>query len=392
MESSSSNKRKAYEHLRNAPGMLAVFDMNELPTKTDSNVCCNAQNVHPILPHYQYDLVTESMSHDAISILLNPSNETQLITFLQGCGIIAAAQQCVYCGGGMRLKKDKTSWFWLCTRRVDGVKCNRGKFSVFDGTFLSKKKLSIQQVLWLIWNFVHHLNEQQCKQYMSIGQNNDKAVVKWYKVCRRICGDCIRKNPPKLGGFGVIVQMDESYFAGAPKYGKGRRSGDESWDNFDKWGFALTTRGSLDCYIQQVDAGRSHKTFMPIINEHCLDGTVFCSDGWKSYLKLAEHLDLEDVVHFPVNHTVNYVDPITGAHTQTVEGLWRHCKEFLPRFGMKPKDLGSYLDHFMWHRYCKQRKLDMFKFFLSCAAELYPPTSKQLPCAVFQESVIEEHI
>ena len=87
---------------------------------------------------------------------------------------------------------------------------------MFDGTFLSKKKLSIQQVLWLIWNFVHHLNEQQCKQYMSIGQNNDKAVVKWYKVCRRICGDCIRKNPPKLGGFGVIVQMDESYFAGAP--------------------------------------------------------------------------------------------------------------------------------------------------------------------------------
>ena len=150
MESSSSNKRKAYEHLTNAPDMLPVFDMNELPTKTDCNVCCNAQNMHPILPHYQYDLVTESMSHDAISILLNPSNETQLITFVQGCGIIAAAQQCVYCGGGMRLKKDKTSWFWLCTRRVDGVKCNRGKFSVFDGTFLFKKKLSIQQLLWLI--------------------------------------------------------------------------------------------------------------------------------------------------------------------------------------------------------------------------------------------------
>ena len=79
---------------------------------------------------------------------------------------------------------------------------------------------------------------------MSIGQKNDKAVVKWYKLCRHICGDWIRKNPPKLGGFGVIVEMDESYFAGAPKYGKGRRSGDGSWDNFDKWGFALTTRGS----------------------------------------------------------------------------------------------------------------------------------------------------
>jgi len=46
--------------------------------------CCNAQNVHPILPHYQQALVTESMSHDAISMLLNPSNETQLMAFLQG--------------------------------------------------------------------------------------------------------------------------------------------------------------------------------------------------------------------------------------------------------------------------------------------------------------------
>ena len=113
--------------------------------------------------------------------------------------------------------------------------------------------------------------------------------------------------------------------------------------------------------------------------------------GRLEVILLAEHLELEDVVHFPVNHTENYVDPITGAHTQTVEGLWRHCKEFLPRFGMKP-DLGSYLDHFIWHRYCKQRKLDMFKFFLRCAAELYSPTSKQLPHAVLQENVIEEHI
>ena len=100
MESYSTNTRKAYEHLTNASELVPVFGMNKIPRKTDSNGCCNDQNVHPILPHYQHYLVTETMSHDAISMLLNPSNETQLLTFLQGCGIIAVAQQCVYCSGG----------------------------------------------------------------------------------------------------------------------------------------------------------------------------------------------------------------------------------------------------------------------------------------------------
>ena len=77
-----------------------------------------------------------------------------------------------------------------------------------------------------------------------------------------------------------------------------------------------------------------------------MDGTIFCSDGWKAYNRLKEHLNLEDVLHFPVNHSENFVDPITGSHTQTIEGLWRHAKEFLPSFGMKPKDLNTYIGTF----------------------------------------------
>ena len=60
------------------------------------------------------------------------------------------------------------------------------------------------------------------------------------------------------------------------------------------------------------------------------------------------NLDLEDVLHYPVNHSKNYVNPETGAHTQTIEGLWSHVKNFLPIHGMNPRDLGSYLGWFMW--------------------------------------------
>ena len=360
----------------------SMFPINENAIAGDNPatpVSFEVQNVHPALARDQFDAKTEHMSHDDLLAIIDPSREKDLIRMLQECGVVASQQQCVYCGGQMRIVKDKTSWFWICTKRVDGVKCNRGKFSVFDGSFLSNKKMSLRNVMFFVWHFVHHLSEQQCKQYMSIGESSNCAVVKWYKMCRNICGEWIEKNPPKLGGFGKIVEMDESYFAGAPKYGKGRRLGEGAWVGFDKWGFGLIERGSLDCRIELVDASRSRKTLLPIINRHCLPGSIFCSDSWKAYNALADHLDLEDVLYFPVNHSENYVNPNTGAHTQTVEGLWRHCKDFLPNFGMKPKDLGSYVRQFMWHRYAKQRKLDMFLFFLKCASEIYPPTISNLP-------------
>ena len=47
-------------------------------------------------------------------------------------------------------------------------------------------------------------------------------------------------------------------------------------------------------------------------------------------------------MHYAVNHSENFVDPDTGAHTQTVEGFWRQCKSYLPSFGLKPKYLRIY--------------------------------------------------
>ena len=45
---------------------------------------------------------------------------------------------------------------------------------------------------------------------------------------------------------------------------------------------------------------------------------------------MAKHLDLEDVLQYPVNHSKSYVDPEIGAHTQTIEDLRGHLKEFFP--------------------------------------------------------------
>ena len=117
---------------------------------------------------------------------------------LQETGVIGSSQQCKYCGCNMRISKQDKYVYWICQCRVDGIKCNRGKFSVHQGTFFDNSHLTVQNILWIVWHFVHHLNEKQCREYTSIGQKNKTTVVGWYRKCRQITNSWIRKNPPKL--------------------------------------------------------------------------------------------------------------------------------------------------------------------------------------------------
>ena len=70
----------------------------------------------------------------------------------------------------------------------------------------------------------------------------------------------------KVGWLRKIVEMDESHFAGAPKYGKGRRLGVNAWKGCFKWAFGLLERDSLDCVLTAVDASHSRATLLPIIS------------------------------------------------------------------------------------------------------------------------------
>ena len=51
-------------------------------------------------------------------------------------------------------------------------------------------------------------------------------------------------------------------------------------------------------------------------------GTIIIADGWAAYQNLNQH----GYTHFAVDHTTNFVDPATGAHTNAIEGMWTHLK------------------------------------------------------------------
>ena len=81
------------------------------------------QNIHPILPFYKYDMLTETMSHDQLCTLLAPDKERELLNLLMETRTVAKEQQCKFCGGSMSIKKQGEYWYWICQRRVNGVKC-----------------------------------------------------------------------------------------------------------------------------------------------------------------------------------------------------------------------------------------------------------------------------
>jgi len=71
-----------------------------------------------------------------------------------------------------------------------------------------------------------------------------------------------------------------------------------------------------------------------------------------------------------VNHSKNFVDPVTGAHTNTIEGLWNQVKKKLKRMSGTFKDkLPGYLDEFNWQR---QYPGNRFENMLRHIGELYP--------------------
>ena len=88
------------------------------------------QNKHPLLAMYNAHIKTDDMSFSDLSDLLSFEDETKLIDFLADVGIFAKGYRCEFCGFQMRKVKQGNIWYWICTRRGNGVKCNKGKFGV----------------------------------------------------------------------------------------------------------------------------------------------------------------------------------------------------------------------------------------------------------------------
>jgi hypothetical protein len=68
-----------------------------------------------------------------------------------------------------------------------------------------------------------------------------------------------------------------------------------------------------------------------------------------------------------VNHRIGFVDPTTGANTNTIESYWRHLKVYVDPYSRK-KGYVYDLAQYMFTARCKADNVDPFTMFLHIAA------------------------
>ncbi|KAL9977945.1 hypothetical protein ACROYT_G015413 [Oculina patagonica] len=126
----------------------------------------------------------------------------------------------------------------------------------------------------------------------------------------------------QIGGSGTTVEIDESKF-GKMKYYHSRYIEGQ-------WVFGSICREMKVCFLVPVER-RDKDTLLPIICTHILPRTRVTSDTTKAY----DCLQDEGYSHITVNHSLNFVDPDTGAsseqtppphsHTHTLPPPSREC-------------------------------------------------------------------
>ena len=139
---------------------------------------------------------------------------------------------------------------------------------------------------------------------------------------------------------GKTVEIAKSKFGAKRKYKRGKVSE-------GPWVFGVEERGSQKVPVFCVP-NRTRETLVHrFISTHILPGTIMYSNQFTPYISLNHR----GYILLLVNHCKDFVDPNSGPHTNTIEGVWALIKKTLKWIcGTLCEYILSCLDEFTWFR------------------------------------------
>ena len=243
-------------------------------------------------------------------------------------------------------------YMWRCTNK----RC-RMWLSIRSGSFFKGSNIPLSTWLHLMFLWAMQISGSKIAQLTSLSKS---TVIHALSELRTICSNKVLNAGIKLGGLGKTVEIDESKFGAKRKYKRGRVSE-------GPWVFGVVERGSQKVLLFRVPDRTRETLVHRLITTHIRPGTVIHSDQFTPYIPLNQL----GYIHLSVNHSKNFVDPDSGAHTNTIEGVWALVKKKLKSMpGTLYEYILGYLDEFTWFQnFGKDRA---FEQLLEDIAEQFP--------------------
>jgi len=234
---------------------------------------------------------------------------------------------------------------WRCMNKY--CRGYKHSFSIRHGSFFDSFHISIVDV-WTV--VVCWLESVPAKNIVNIFGISNDTVTRIFQMLRTLISDNLHENPISLGGHGMVCEIDESLISYRPKYNRGHAPDRQIWC----FGIVDTSFTPAKGYITMVQ-NRRRDTLFPIISRVCRPGSIIHSDEWAAYATIQRDLGFS---HLTVNHSVNFVNPATGCHTQHIESYWNRVKSWIKTMkGVRNDGLQLYLAEFMWKDNHRERSL-----------------------------------
>jgi ISXO2-like transposase domain len=259
-------------------------------------------------------------------------SEEACIDFLFQNNVLYKHFTCSHCHTPMTRYYTK----WRCPKKS----CHQKK-SIFKDTLFFQCNLPCNSVLLIgyLW-----LTKSTSSIIQKITGHSTSTITRIISLFKQLVASDLEEQTLgegcMIGGKGVVVEIDESKFFNP-------HTDNQNINAKLGWVFGGIERTEEKRLFVEYVQDRSADTLLSIIHKRVHPESIILSDCWMAYENIQSQLGIQ---HLKVNHSQSFVDPLTGAHTNTIEGTWHGLKLAIPQRERSESKINGYLLEFIWRQ------------------------------------------
>ncbi|CAL4134733.1 unnamed protein product, partial [Meganyctiphanes norvegica] len=292
---------------------------------------------------------------DISPIIAESTPMLDVIRWFQQHHLLKSKIKCEHCEHFMSwkidlvMKKYKEGFYWKCENRsCPKFYCRK---NIKAGSVFERSKICLRKWLHIVFKWSKNVGVTAASEEINI---DSKTMGQCYSFFREICEAYFKTNPIKLGGPGVILEIDVSFIFKWSNKPKSNRN-PEPKDPILALGIVDTTCSPASGYMEVVET-RDVATLLPMILKVVQPGSIIRSKDWRAYRKIQDLSNADGTV----NQSVNFVDIDTSMHKQAIESYWEKQKSSIQAMRCFTKStVNSYLQEFMWRERFSDNALEI---------------------------------